>query len=258
MAKNIFYYFVLLLALLLYPINYVSAHDYYTIRKGDTLIHIARNFQVSVQEIMAANNIKNPDRILIGQQVVIPNQKKENQTHVVGRGETLSHIAKGYQISLAEIIRINQIKNPDLIYPGQKIMIPPNNPVNIQEDSEPNFIWPAEGWISSYFGKRGDNFHFGIDVANEVGTPIMAAECGEVIFCGTASGYGKLIIIDHSKEYLTYYAHNLKNNVKEGDVVFQGQIIAFMGTTGNATGPHLHFEVRKNGVPQDPMDFLHQ
>jgi murein DD-endopeptidase MepM/ murein hydrolase activator NlpD len=120
----------------------------------------------------------------------------------------------------------------------------------------------VHGWFSSNFGQRidpftGQNaFHEGIDFPAEVGTAIVAAASGKVIAAEAHAQYGKMIEIDHGNGLITRYAHASKLNVKAGDLVVRGQRIATVGTTGRSTGPHLHFEVRQNGVPQNPARFL--
>ena len=120
----------------------------------------------------------------------------------------------------------------------------------------------SEGWHSSNFGYRidpftGQNaFHEGVDFPAEVGTPIHAAASGKVVFAGEHPQYGKMVEIDHGNGLVTRYAHAARLNVGEGDLVVSGQTIATVGTTGRSTGPHLHFEVRLNGVPQNPARFL--
>ena len=122
---------------------------------------------------------------------------------------------------------------------------------------------PVEGgWLSAGFGWRIDpfsgqkSFHEGLDLASEPGTPIVAAASGKVIFADVQPQYGKMVEIDHGNGLVTRYAHCSMLFVKEGDLVVRGQRIAAVGSTGRATGPHLHFEVRLNGVPQDPARFL--
>jgi len=122
---------------------------------------------------------------------------------------------------------------------------------------------PVEGgWLSSSFGWRIDpftgqkSFHEGLDFPSEAGTPIAAAASGKVIFADVQAQYGKLIEIDHGNGLITRYAHCSMLFVKEGDLVVRGQRIAAVGATGRATRPHLHFEVRLNGVPQNPTRFL--
>ncbi len=118
------------------------------------------------------------------------------------------------------------------------------------------------GWLSSSFGWRIDpfsgqkSFHEGLDFPSESGTPIVAAASGKVIFADVHPQYGKMVEIDHGNGLVTRYAHASKLFVKEGDFIVRGQKIAAVGSTGRATGPHLHFEVRLNGVPQNPGRFL--
>ncbi|MEG0014168.1 MAG: M23 family metallopeptidase [Cellulosilyticaceae bacterium] len=118
---------------------------------------------------------------------------------------------------------------------------------------------PCEGIITSPFGDRNNPFnqgstetHKGIDVANSIGTSIHAAAKGVVIESGYSNGYGYVVYIDHGNGIETRYAHNSKLYVKEGDLVEKGEEIAGMGSTGNSTGSHLHFEIRENGVPVNP------
>jgi murein DD-endopeptidase MepM/ murein hydrolase activator NlpD len=119
-----------------------------------------------------------------------------------------------------------------------------------------------DGWFSSNFGWRIDpftgqrSFHEGIDFPSDVGTPIVAAASGKVTFADVHSQYGKMVEIDHGNGLVSRYAHCSVLLVKEGDLVVRGQRVARVGTTGRSTGPHLHFEVRLNGVPQNPARFL--
>jgi murein DD-endopeptidase MepM/ murein hydrolase activator NlpD len=122
-----------------------------------------------------------------------------------------------------------------------------------------SYIWPTEGVITSYFGPRtgfGSKNHQGIDIAGAYGEQITAADGGEVIKSGWFSGYGLLVGIRHDNGDVTYYGHCSELLVKEGDRVCQGQVIAYMGATGVASGVHLHFEIRKNDEPVDPIDYL--
>ena len=119
-----------------------------------------------------------------------------------------------------------------------------------------------DGWYSSNFGYRIDpftgmhTFHEGIDFPADVGTTITAAASGKVIFADVHPGYGKMVDIDHGNGLVTRYAHASQLLVKEGDLVLRGQAIAKVGTTGRSTGPHLHYEVRLNGTPQNPVRFF--
>jgi murein DD-endopeptidase MepM/ murein hydrolase activator NlpD len=124
------------------------------------------------------------------------------------------------------------------------------------------FLWPISrsgSIISSRFGSRHRDYHTGIDIATSgraTGVPIAAADSGTVIFAGRDGTYGILIKIDHGNGYVTYYAHCKYSSVSVGQTVKRGQTIAAVGMTGHTTGPHVHFEVRYNGVPQNPLRFL--
>ncbi|MBI3599116.1 MAG: M23 family metallopeptidase [Nitrospinae bacterium] len=119
------------------------------------------------------------------------------------------------------------------------------------------FIWPLKGKLTSGFGFRSKRKHDGIDIAAPKGTNIFAAADGKVIFSGWGpTGYGKLVIVKHSNKYVTVYAHNYKNFTENGQTVKKGEKIALVGDTGRATGPHLHFELRVNRIPVDPLPFL--
>ena len=120
-----------------------------------------------------------------------------------------------------------------------------------------SFMFPIDGGrIISRFGRRGRRMHKGIDIKAPEGTPVRASEDGVVIFSGFLRGYGNVIIIKHEGNYFTVYAHNKYNIVKEGEFVRKGQTIAKVGRTGNATTPHLHFEIRRKTKPLNPLVFL--
>lgn len=117
------------------------------------------------------------------------------------------------------------------------------------------FSRPTQGVLTSGFGFRNGKNHNGIDIGNECGTEIFAAAGGSVVYADWMNGYGNYLVIDHGNGYLTAYAHCMELVVGVGDSVTQGERIAFMGSTGNSTGPHLHFEIKKDGVFQDPLEY---
>ena len=118
------------------------------------------------------------------------------------------------------------------------------------------FDSPLDGIFTSGYGQRWGRLHGGIDIAAETGTPIAAADNGKVIFTGDCGSYGMLVKIDHQNGYVTYYAHCSKINVSVGDTVKKGDIISLVGSTGNSTGPHCHFEVRYNNERKNPLDYV--
>jgi murein DD-endopeptidase MepM/ murein hydrolase activator NlpD len=123
--------------------------------------------------------------------------------------------------------------------------------------SEQGYIWPVEGEVLSFFGERSGRTHQGIDISAKKETKIYAAMAGKVIYSDNDLGrYGNMIIIEHKNGYSTVYAHNAKNLVKKVNRVNRGQVIALVGQTGNATGPHLHFEIRKGKESVNPLLYL--
>jgi murein DD-endopeptidase MepM/ murein hydrolase activator NlpD len=122
--------------------------------------------------------------------------------------------------------------------------------------SATGFIWPVNGPVVSPFGMRWGRLHAGIDIAASEGTPIRAAAAGRVVYAGWMSGYGNLVAIDHGRGISTAYAHQSGIAVGNGQIVSQGQTIGYVGCTGHCFGPHLHFEVRINGTPVDPLGYL--
>jgi murein DD-endopeptidase MepM/ murein hydrolase activator NlpD len=119
-----------------------------------------------------------------------------------------------------------------------------------------NFIWPINGAFTSPFGMRWGRLHAGVDLAAPEGTPIRAAASGRVVLLGWTGGYGNYTCISHGGSLSTCYAHQSRYGTSMGASVSQGQVIGYVGNTGNSTGAHLHFEVRINGAPVDPMGYL--
>jgi murein DD-endopeptidase MepM/ murein hydrolase activator NlpD len=117
-------------------------------------------------------------------------------------------------------------------------------------------VWPADGGVSSPFGFRWGRLHAGIDIDSGYGAPIRAAKAGVVIMAGYNGGYGNCVIIDHGGGLTTLYAHQSRMVASDGQSVSRGEVIGYVGGTGNVTGPHLHFETRVGGEPQNPERFL--
>lgn len=204
----------------------------------------------------------------------------------VRSGDTLSDIAKRHGVSTQEIARYNAIRNPDKLDVGQMLRIPPGASPQVAAVARPSspppsrltskqsredrtpfpeterredfsfFIWPVEGELSSKFGPRNGSFHDGIDIAAPLGAAVRAAAEGKVIFSDVLRGYGNVVIVRHAKGYLTVYAHHRVNLVKEGQIVRQGDVIAEVGQTGRASGPSLHFEIRKDNLARNPLQYL--
>ncbi|MEW6096514.1 MAG: M23 family metallopeptidase [bacterium] len=188
--------------------------------------------------------------------------------HKIEKGQTLWRIAKTYNVSVDELIRVNKIEDVSNIPIGQQIFIPGATkklevdiyipPKELPSKKEiKTFIWPVKGKVISGFGQRGNSFHNAIDIKAEEGTPIKAAADGVVTYSeNSLRGYGNAIIITHEDDFTTLYAHNSLNLVKEKQKVKQGEIIGKVGQTGRATTPHLHFEIWKGLIAQDPCIYL--
>jgi len=197
---------------------------------------------------------------------------KKGSYHRVQSGETLWKIASVYRVSAQDMAELNNIEDGSKLEPGMKLYIPPrpkgrswkklpqkdkenvyNAPIKFDRS---RFIWPVDGKVMSGFGIRNGRRHDGIDISAKSGTHIVAAATGQVAFSGRLSGYGNMVIIKHADNFFSIYAHNSKNLVKKGKKVKQGDLIAYVGQTGRATGPHLHFEIRNRQKARNPLFFL--
>jgi len=198
----------------------------------------------------------------------------------VSNGDSVSSIASRYGLTIADMRKLNPGVNLARLVIGSNIRVAkaapgttfairpgvsggasyPNTPVLPGGNSpaiKQSFVWPAKGVFTSGYGWRWGRMHKGIDIANNVGTPILAAKDGIVAYSGWSGGYGYLVEISHGDGTSTRYAHNSRLLVKKGQFVPQGQQISLMGSTGRSTGPHLHFEIRKpGGAAVDPMGLL--
>lgn len=185
--------------------------------------------------------------------------------HVVKKNDTLSSMARSYKTTVARIKKQNGLKT-DIIRLGDILEVPvvTGSASRKKIVTERVFINPVpNSRVSSYYGRRKDpfnkyskNFHSGLDLAAPLGTPVMAAAEGEVVFTGKNGGYGNTVILLHENGYKTVYAHCSKIVVEVGEKVKMGRVIAAVGRTGTATGAHLHFEVYKNGKLHNPSSAL--
>jgi lipoprotein NlpD len=193
--------------------------------------------------------------------------------HPVSPGENLFRIGKAYGVDYRELARVNGIDDPSRIEVGQKVFIPGATrllPVTLitprtvelspRERPAPGdgrFLWPLrEGTLVSLFGPRNGAFHDGIDLAAPVGTPVYASSAGRVVYSDSLRGYGNVVIVSHGADWTTVYAHNVKNEVSEGDTLAQGALVARVGESGRATGPNLHFEIRYRNAATNPIPYL--
>lgn len=208
---------------------------YHTVRSGETLYGVGLSYGLPYEEIARVNGIADPSRIRVGQRLLIPGAKRAIQQAAPHDSRATSSAGRAER-------------------PGStKSLSPTRKPPR----QAPPFQWPiAPAVVTSGFGPRGGGFHDGIDIAAELGAPVRAAAPGEVAYSASLPGYGKVIILRHSEGYATIYAHNQKHHVREKEQVRKGQLIASVGKSGRATGTNLHFEVRKDNVAHDPLQFL--
>ncbi len=182
--------------------------------------------------------------------------------HCVKKGETLWRISRIYSVDMERLAEFNKISNTCKIKVGQKIFIPDSfrktKKIKQHLGSAPSFEWPYKGELASCFNQMKKNVkNQGIDIVAKPGASIAAAESGNVIFTSTnMRGYGKTIIIEHSDNFSTIYAHNQKNLVKAGDYVKRGKTIAYAGSTGRTSRCIVHFELRKNNKAQNALLYL--
>ena len=268
-----------------YLLNGTTESKVYTVSRGDSLWGISRKHNISVEDLERANPGIDPKRLQIGQQLnmivpkpfltvvteeiaslkeSIPYETEYKESSEFYKGESIVRVAGKYgeREIKARITRENGIETGREILEEKVVKQPVTRMVAIGTKPPPprqgtgTFAYPARGRITSGFGRRWGKNHNGIDIALPTGTPVKAADGGTVTFSGRQGTYGYLVIIDHGAGYTSYYGHNSKNLVSKGDKVHKGQTIALSGNTGRTTGPHLHFEVRKFGVPVNPINYL--
>ena len=234
--------------------------DEYEVQKGDTYYSISKKLGISIAQIKTLNPDIDQNDLAVGQKLKIKGSPKpvdKKSYYVVKKGDTLYEIARAQGHSVAEIAEWNKIKINDPLKVGQKlVMIKKGLPAGYTY--RPVFIKPIEGRITSGYGRRRNpfsgsyQFHKGIDFGAPMGAEIKASRDGLVIYSGRMNGYGNVVFLRHADGYISVYAHARLNKVKKGDIVRQGQVISEVGRTGAATGPHLHFEVRRLKTPMNP------
>lgn len=180
--------------------------------------------------------------------------------HKVQRGQTLYSISHAYQIDLGTMADINGIQDPGRIEAGRLLFVPGvTTPLDVSPTIlNPLLAWPLAGQVTSAFGVEGGRrpHHEGIDIDGVKGDLIRAAAAGKVVWAGTERGYGNMVVLDHGGGLSTVYAHAERLLVGSEEWVSAGEPVARVGDTGNARGAHLHFEVRRDGRPLNPMPLL--
>jgi murein DD-endopeptidase MepM/ murein hydrolase activator NlpD len=190
---------------------------------------------------------------------------------VVGPGETLDDLVRRAGVPAEDILELNGLESAAEVQPGRLLFVlGATPPAEIATPAQADDAGPGPArltlrWplttirvvVGSPFGARWGKPHEGIDLPAPIGTPVFAAADGRVVYSGSGiRGYGNLVVLKHAGDLLTVYAHNSVLLVSEGQPVRAGDRIALVGQSGQATGPHLHFEVRSGQIPRDPMSYL--
>jgi len=259
----------------------------YTLREGDNLWDLAVKAGVTMEELEAANPGVKHDRLQIGQVVnmsmnsplinvvasyektvteEIPYRVQEKQDNSLYLGER--KVVEPGRLGEKEVIyrlvyrngleidrevvaeKVNQPAEPRIVAKGNRMLVASRSSGNSL------LGWPAAGGIVSAYGPRGGRMHTGIDIAGNTGAPVVASEAGRVVSASYQGGYGLMVVISHGGGVHTRYAHLSSAAVKSGQQVEKGQLIGRVGSTGNSTGPHLHFEVLINGQHKNPVTYL--
>lgn len=242
------------------PVSYKN----YTVKKGDTIGSICLKFGLSnISTLIAVNNISNVRTLQAGQKLKVPSM--DGLIHTVAKNQSLASIGAKYNVAMEDLLDVNELVEQDLQI-GQTLFIPGAilDNTTLKQAMGELFIMPlsVKFRYSSMFGTRADPFtgvtttHKGIDMACPQGTPIRACCGGTVAMTSYSNLYGNYVIINHGNGYQTLYGHMSKKVAKAGQVVSQGQLIGYVGSTGYSTGPHLHLSVYKNNKVIDPLTVL--
>ena len=268
--------------------NKKSNLNTYEVRKGDNLYSISRKLNLSISSLIKLNKIAPPYKIFPKQTLILPKQS----FHKVKKGETLYSISRRYKTDVYSISKLNNLKNINSINEGQALKIygdlkietknniSNGNKANIKKidskkkslksvkkttlnfeqtlNKNSKFIWPVKGKLISKYGKSSDGFfNDGININSKLNQEVSASNEGVIIYSGNEiPGYGNLVLIKHSQNWITAYAHLGKVSVEKGDKVKKGQIIGLVGKTGNVRKPQLHFEIRKGKEAVNPLNYL--
>jgi murein DD-endopeptidase MepM/ murein hydrolase activator NlpD len=211
----------------------------HVVRSGDTLSRIAARYGVARKALIDANKLARP-QLRVGQRLLVPGARVAAGERPVTLIDAV--LANGDVL----LVRAGSRRVPTRFYMAEPGF----------DNQDIAFAWPIEGQIISPFGRRRIGWHAGLDIKAEIGAPILAAAAGTVISSGQERAYGRVIRLEHEGGFVTVYAHNLENLVEVGDRISAGTIIGTVGRSGRATGPHLHFEIRHEGMVYNPLHLL--
>jgi murein DD-endopeptidase MepM/ murein hydrolase activator NlpD len=247
LGKFLLFRILFLLFILLWGSSAIAQKNgvYHTVTKGVTLYRISVAYKISLAKLMEANGLSSPSPLKVGQKLFIP-----GATAVLRVDPSVPLSPKERRDLEKSLETEEKVSAPNYSLSGEKEKPP-------WHGKELDVIWPIQGKINSPFGPRGKNFHAGIDIASPSYQEVKAAKDGEVILArNSRTGYGNVVVLRHDRGWTTIYGHMNVIIAQEGESVRQGQAIGGVGSTGKSTGPHLHFELRQNGRPLDPMPHM--
>lgn len=233
---------------------------FYKVKKGESISTIANKLNVNMDTLISLNSMANAHTISVGKRILVPNLK--GVLYSAKKGDTLSTIAKANNINVEDILDANDLDSKT-IHRGDILFLPGAKLSAVQRAKALGYMFykPLRGRFTSGYGirrhpiSRRMRFHSGIDIAARYGSRIRSAKEGRIVYSGWKAGYGKCVIIKHQFGYSTLYGHMSRTLVRKGQYVKAYQSIGKVGSTGNSTGPHLHFEVRKYGRPTNPLRY---
>lgn len=243
----------------------------HTIAEDETAESIAERYGISLNTVLWANNLRARDILTVGDKLTI--LPTTGVLHIVKSGDTIEGLADLYGVRGLDIATYNGLEDSGKLSISQKLIIPdgavsspvaaprivPPGKVAATDPASPgvdpkgaDWVWPTTTHHISQGFRWG---HTGVDLDNDY-QPVYATRAGKTAFTGWLGGYGNLIILDHEDGFTSYYAHLSKFTVSKGQAVTAGANIGVVGDTGRSSGPHLHFEIRKNGVPGTPLSYF--
>ncbi len=217
---------------------------------------------ILTQTLLDSLSVKTQKTITYSEPVYYPTEEIPTDSLRLGKREIVQPGTDGLREVTAQVTYVNGDETEKTVLSSVETSAPVTEIVNVGTHEVTNlgtgsFALPFDGTVSSRFGSRWGRTHKGLDLAGKEGSPVEAADNGTVITAEMRSDYGNLIILDHNNGMETYYAHLSYIDVEVGDIVEKGEVIGKVGNTGMSTGPHLHFEVRIDGVPQNPADYIY-
>ena len=236
---------------------------YVVVKPGDTYYSLARQNNLSVRDLIEFNGAVAPYKLVKGQQLRVPSKN----IYMVKKGDTLYSISRNFNLDVNTLAKANSLQAPYHIKVNQRLQLTGtasrqtaiySKKIMTAPARRGQFILPAKGNVISSFGAKANGIHNdGINIALPAGTDLKAAENGVVVYAGSElEGYGNLILLKHADNFVTAYAHTQSYNVKVGQKVRRGQVIAKSGQTGNVNRPQLHFEIRKGAQALDPKNYI--